>query len=271
MLNDFLAQAVPLAIDAGRAILAVSEEAMDIREKSDGSPLTRADLASHETIMAGLAGLQPAYPILSEESVEDFDIAQAGAVYWCVDPLDGTKEFVKQRDEYTVNIALVRAGAPILGIIYVPALDRLYYAADECGAWRVDEAVGSGGGWPFDEAVQLPIRKPSDGEPLIAVISRSHPSVETDAFLKRESITEVLRHGSSLKLCAVADGSADVYPRFGPTCLWDTAAGAAIARNAGGKVVTPAGGKPLRYELGAGLKHSGFIVYRPERIQPGFE
>jgi 3'(2'), 5'-bisphosphate nucleotidase len=189
-------------------------------------------------------------------------------MYWCVDPLDGTKEFVKKRDEYTVNIALVRDGRPVLGVIYIPAQDVLYCAAVNAGAWRVNHAseVADPRG---DEAQPLPVRLPAEDALLTAVASRSHPSAETEAFLQRHGITEVLRHGSSLKICAVAEGAADVYPRFGPTCLWDTAAGAAIARVADCAVVAT-DGQPLEYRVQSGLKHNGFIVYRPERIEPEF-
>jgi 3'(2'), 5'-bisphosphate nucleotidase len=243
-----------IARAAGRAILAASADGADVTTKQDGSPLTRADTASHEVIESRLLALKPVFPIVSEEG----DLRRAGQgaseSYWLVDPLDGTKEFVKGLSEYTVNIALVERGAPILGVIYAPAVGALYCAAKGLGAWKVG-ARGS------PRRISAKVRR----RPRVAVVSRSHLSAETEAFLSRQKITEVIKRGSSLKMCAVAEGQADVYPRFGPTYLWDTAAGAAIATEAGCVVVDLAG-EPLRYDLAAGLKHAGFIV-RPAGLR----
>jgi len=239
------------AIAAGKAILPIAAEVGEVAVKSDGSPLTRADLASHDVIQAGLEPLAPKFPILSEEG--DVELIEQGSwkTYWCVDPLDGTKEFVKGLDEYTVNIALIDAGAAILGVVYVPAKDALYYAARGLGAWKV-------------EADQQPqrIRPSRRRRPRSAVVSRSHLSDETRLFLERLGIENTLQHGSSIKICAVAEGKADIYPRHGPTCLWDTAAGAAVALAAGCFVVDLAGA-PLSYDLTDGVKRSGFLVYPP--------
>ena len=180
------------------------------------------------------------------------DLERAGEgwpTFWCVDPLDGTKEFVKGLGEYTVNIALVEDGAAVLGVIYVPAKDVLYYAATGQGAWKVE-----GEGRP------APIRASDCQVPRSAVVSRSHLSKETEDFLAELGITDTVSHGSSIKICAVAEGKADIYPRHGPTCLWDTAAGSAIAIEAGCRVIDLEG-EPLSYNPADGLKRPGFIVY----------
>jgi len=233
---------------AGEAILAVSAGGVEAVQKDDGSPLTQADLASHEIILAGLAPLEPKRPILSEEGNLD-TTGGAWHTYWCVDPLDGTKEFVKGLEEYTVNIALVDAARPVLGVVHLPVLDVTYWGAAGLGAFK---AVG--------RAAPQPIRASSARAPRSAVVSRSHLSPETESFLAKLGITEVIPHGSSLKMCVVAEGSADVYPRFGPTCLWDTAAGAAVAIAAGCRVVDLSGAA-LSYDVADGLKRDGFIVY----------
>lgn len=234
---------------AGQAILDNVPRPDDVAHKADGSPVTRADLAAESVILAGLKELAPELPVVSEEG--DLQALPVGAsCYWLVDPLDGTKEFLKGLPEYTVNIALVEDGEPILGVIGIPPLGHLYLAARGSGARRM-----AGG-----EVVPLAARPVE--RPRKAVVSRSHLSAETEALLARLEISEVVQRGSSLKLCAVAEGAADVYPRLGPTCLWDTAAGAAIAREAGCAVVDLAG-RPLRYDLSAGLKHAGFLVSAP--------
>ena len=247
-IEAFLESIIRTARRAGEGILAVAAGDLDAVEKDDGSPLTRADLASHEAIMAGLAPLEPAWPVLSEEG--DLDTTGGGwHTYWCVDPLDGTKEFVKGLDEYTVNIALVEAGRPILGVVHLPVTDVTYWGGQGLGAFK---CTGN--------SAPQAIAPSSARTPGSAVISRSHPSAETEAFLQANGITNVIPHGSSLKICAVAEGAADVYPRLGPTCLWDTAAGAAVAIAAGCEVIDLAGA-PLSYDVANGLKREGFIVY----------
>lgn len=245
-----------IARAAGEAIRAVSLEPEDVCDKADGSPLTRADLASHETILAGLRQLQPALPVLSEEG--DPAGAEAGRwdAFWCVDPLDGTKEFIRGLGDYTVNIALVADAQPVLGVIHVPAADVLYWAARGLGAFR------STGGGPPERIAPNPCRTP-----VKAVASRSHLSPETGEYLRRLGVSETVQRGSSVKICAVADGSADVYPRLGPTCLWDTAAGAAIAREAGCRVVDLQG-SDLSYDPSEGLKRPGFVVYPKSMALP---
>lgn len=239
-----------LARRAGEAILATRLEAGDVEQKDDGSPVTRADLASEAMILAGLATLAPGMPVVSEEGDVLRAVAAAGSTFWLVDPLDGTKEFVKGLPEYTVNIALVEDGEPILGAIHVPPPDVLYLAARGLGARRVD-ARGTAA-----------LRAQEVGRLTRAVASRSHGSAQTEAFLARLGITETASRGSSLKMCAIAEGVADVYPRLSPTRLWDTAAGTAIARAAGCEV-RDLHWQPLRYDLASGLVRPGFVVCAP--------
>ncbi len=239
-----------LARRAGEAILATVDRLGDVEEKADGSPVTRADRAANEVLVEGLRKLEPGLAIVSEEGDLEGTVRAAGSVYWLVDPLDGTKEFIAGRPEYTVNVALVEAGVPILGVIQVPVNGRLYLAARGVGARLVDGDS------------EAPLAPAAVDRPTRAVVSRSHLNPPTEEFLARLGITETTPCGSSLKICAVAEGLADVYPRFGPTCLWDTAAGTAIATTAGCSVVDLSG-QPLRYDLADGLKRPGFLVAAP--------
>lgn len=240
-----------LARRAGEAILAtVRDDLGEVEKKEDGSPVTRADRAAEEILVAGLRALEPGLVVVSEEGDVEGSAAKAGATYWLVDPLDGTKEFIKGRPEYTVNVALVEDGVPVLGVVQIPAGDCLYAAARDAGARRID-ARG-----------EARLRAAPVERPRRAVVSRSHLDPATERYLALLGITDTTPCGSSLKLCAVAEGRADVYPRFGPTCLWDTAAGAAVALEAGCAVVDLQG-RPLRYDTAAGLKHAGFLVCAP--------
>jgi 3'(2'), 5'-bisphosphate nucleotidase len=249
ILKELLDSTKEIAVAAGEAILKVSSEEIDVKTKEDGSPLTRADMASHNTIESGLKQLEPALPILSEEGDANDAAKDNFKTFWLIDPLDGTKEFVKGLDEYTVNIALIENGDPILGVIYVPVSGTLYYAANGLGAWKIEKNKEAQG-----------IKATDRERPRKAVVSRSHLSQETEEFLSKIGVNDVIRHGSSLKMCAVAEGSADIYPRFGPTCLWDTGAGTAIAIEAG-CVVVDLQGKELSYNLSSGLLQHGFILY----------
>jgi 3'(2'), 5'-bisphosphate nucleotidase len=240
-----------IAQRAGQAIKQIADEpeGLGVEAKNDGSPLTRADQASHDVIWQGLSDLRPRFDILSEEGQESSYDAFANKTYWLVDPLDGTKEFIARRSDYTVNIALVENSQPTLGVIYAPAHDTTWFAAEGCGAWK---QVNS------DQPTEL---TPSTNDrPSSAVASRSHLSDATKDFIERNGIGEFVQHGSSIKICAIAEGTADIYPRHGYTCLWDTGAGAAIARVAGCKVVDLAG-EPLAYNPQLGIKREGFIVY----------
>ena len=249
-LGTLLEEVGLLARRAGRAIEEVRKGPLDAEAKADGSPVTRADRAAEAILVGGLRPLPPGFAVVSEEGDVEAAIASAGSTYWLVDPLDGTKEFLKGLPEYTVNVALVEEGVPVLGVIYVSAADSLYLAAREHGARRRD-ARG-----------ETRLRAAPVAHPRRAVVSRSHLSPETGTLLTRLGVTETIPRGSSLKMCAVAEGAADLYPRLGPTRLWDTAAGAAIATEAGCDVVA-LDGRPLRYHLADGLVHPGFLVSAP--------
>jgi 3'(2'), 5'-bisphosphate nucleotidase len=249
-LGALLDEAAQLARRAGEAIEAVRAGTVQAEAKADGSPVTAADRAAETILVEGLRPLLRGVVVVSEEGDVDAAMAGAGPTYWLVDPLDGTKEFLKGLPEYTVNVALVEADAPILGVIYVSAADTLYLAARGLGARRRD-ARG-----------EVRLERAPLARPRRAVVSRSHLSPETASLLGRLGIDETLPSGSSLKMCAVAEGAADVYPRLGPTRLWDTAAGTAIAREAGCDVVA-LDGSPLRYDLASGLLRPGFLVTAP--------
>lgn len=214
----------------------------DITQKGDGSPLTSADLASDHVIREGLAKALPDIPIVSEEAIPD-RLAASTARFILVDPLDGTKEFCKRTGEFTVNIALIDEGRPIVGVVYAPAIGRLWSGYSGGGA----ELRSAGPGEPIAaaEASSITTRIPGEAG-LVAVASRSHLDPETEAFLESLGIAQTASIGSSLKFCLLAQGEADVYARFAPTMAWDTAAGHAVLDAAGG-CVCRADGTPLRY------------------------
>lgn len=229
-----------IASEAGQAILEVYARDFSVEVKDDSSPVTEADRAAHCVIMTGLKALPEPLPILSEEDVAAFTGADAQGRYWLVDPLDGTKEFIKRNDEFTVNIALIERGRPLLGVVTAPALGLKYLAAQGVGAFRVNE-----------DGVREPIRvagKPAAETVWRAMVSRSHPSPALTDWLGALGCHELQPLGSSLKFCKIAEGKADVYPRFGPTSLWDTGAAQAIVEQAGGRVET-FDGTPLSYAV----------------------
>ena len=250
-----------LVIRAGAAIMAVNRAAMRIDGKIDGSPVTEADLAADRVIAEGLARLAPRIPSLSEERV-DLATPPYDGSFFLIDPLDGTKEFVGGRDEFTVNLALVTNGTPLLGIIGAPALGLVWRGLVGRGAERLNTTDGSG-------AEPIHTRPyPRDGEPCVVAVSRSHLDRRTEAFIAKRpgAIREVF--GSALKFGRVAEGGADIYPRLAPTCEWDVAAGHAVVTAAGGKI-TDAHGAELQFGRGRpGLKgQQCFIV--PEFIAWG--
>ncbi|SBT18935.1 3'(2'),5'-bisphosphate nucleotidase CysQ [Marinomonas gallaica] len=247
-----------IAMAAGAAIMEVYDNGdFSVDFKSDESPLTAADKAAHITIVEQLAKLTPDMPILSEEAVEAFSGANENGEYWLVDPLDGTKEFIKRNGEFTVNIALIRSGKPVLGVVYAPAIDTLYYAEESAGAFK---RVGR------DQAQAISVESHSEDSPWRVVGSRSHASQETLDYLTQIEQYEMVPMGSSLKLCLVAEGRADLYPRFGLTSLWDTAAAHAVVLASGGEVVTPEG-KPLDYSNTEQMLNPYFIVRNPKDWQ----
>ena len=239
--TEILKPTLKLAKQAGRAILEVYQQTeVKTTYKDDKSPLTAADLASHNVLVAGLNKLTPEIPILSEESKTiAIEERQSWRRFWLLDPLDGTKEFIKRNGEFTVNIALIESGVPVLGVVYAPVLNTAYWGLTGQGAFKqVDNNE--------PQAIEVQLYK--EGA-LKLVASRSHANAETVEFidkLKADFSVETLSIGSSLKLCLVAEGKAHIYPRFGPTMEWDTAAAQCVVEQAKGKVSTLQG-EPLRY------------------------
>ncbi|MYL23443.1 3'(2'),5'-bisphosphate nucleotidase CysQ [Halomonas alkaliantarctica] len=241
-----------IAREAGDAIMTVYVREFSVEEKADKSPLTEADKAAHEIIVNGLKALPEGIPVLSEEDVDAFSGPDTEGRYWLVDPLDGTKEFIKRNDEFTVNIALIEQGKPVLGVVTAPALDIAYLAAEGLGAVKVEKDGTR-------HALQVAGRP--EATTLWRVVgSRSHPSPDLAEWLNALGEHETLPMGSSLKLCVIAEGKADVYPRLGPTCLWDTGAAQAVVEQAGGRVETLQG-MPLSYATPSEKLNPHFVVW----------
>ena len=240
---------IDIARRAAAEILGIYESEFAIQHKDDRSPLTAADLASHRCIVAGLGALTPDIPVLSEES-KAIDIAQRKTwrTFWLVDPLDGTREFIKRNGEFTVNIALVEDGVATFGVIQQPVTGGLWHGAPGQGAFRRNG----------DTDIAICARVPA-AEPLRIAASRSHRDARTQAVLDALPGSEVVGCGSSLKFCRIAEGAIDLYPRFGPTSEWDTAAGQAILEAAGG-VVLDLQDRPFRYNQRDTLLNGDFIA-----------
>ncbi len=264
--EKLLRTAILSALAAGEKILEVYEsDDFAVTRKADDSPLTRADLISQKTITGILAeGSQ--FPLLGEEGREiSFAERSLWDTFWLVDPLDGTKEFVKRNGEFTVNIALVAAGRPVLGVLYVPVKDILYFAYSGGGAFRIDGPTNMEITSVITEAVRLPDAIGRKIPPVKVVASRSHFSDKTAAFVEeiktKHGSVDLLSAGSALKICLVAEGLADIYPRLAPTMEWDVGAGQIIAEEAGCTVVEAETGMPLRYNK-ENLLNPHFIVSR---------
>lgn len=249
-----------IARHAGTEIMAIyGRDDLGTTSKKDDSPLTLADLASHRTIVDGLTKLTPDIPILSEEA-SDIPYAERckWTRYWLVDPLDGTKEFIKRNGEFTVNIALVENGTPVLGVVYAPVLDVCYYGMQGEGAY-VQRGTAS--------ALPIKAKLHANGEPLKVVASRSHSDVRTQTLLDKLGSHECISMGSSLKLCLVAEGAAHFYPRLGPTMEWDTAAAHAVVSAAGG-VVQAGNGTELEYNKPDMHNPEFFVFAAPDITLP---
>ena len=247
---------IDIACFAGNAIMDIYNSEFDYELKNDASPLTKADKISNNIILKSLSDLTPDIPILSEESSEiPFEERSLWKTYWLVDPLDGTKEFIKKNGEFTVNIALIKDNKPIFGVIHVPALHQTYFGARELGSFIKE-----------DDKEKKKIRV-SDGtrKPIRVAVSRSHLSEETISILREYDSHETINKGSSLKFCLVASGNAEIYPRLGPTSEWDTAAGQAIVEFAGG-VVETLDGKSLKYNTKKSLLNPDFLVCCKQNI-----
>ena len=260
-LDSLLQQAIEAALSAGSEILKIYEtDDFEVDFKSDDSPLTRADLASNAIIDAKLSGT--GIPILSEEGKHTpFEERKNWDTLWIIDPIDGTKEFIKKNGEFTVNIALINHGIPILGVVYVPVLSELYYAVKGKGAFKVLCKPDADTKALYSIADKLPLSRSDRSFTVVA--SRSHMNEETSAFIEqlREKYKEIslVSRGSSLKLCMVAEGSADCYPRFAPTMEWDTAAGQAICMYADCEVIDSHTRKEMVYNR-EDLLNNWFVV-----------
>ena len=247
-LESLIEPIVALAEDAGHAILEVYSTDFDVQSKADESPLTQADLASNRCIVAGLEQLTPDIPIISEESgLPDFDVRRHWERYWLIDPLDGTKEFVNRNGEFTVNIALISNGRPVLGVVHVPVQKKTYVGC-------VGAELRENGAPPRSIHVAA-----NSSDPVRVVGSRSHRGTSLDEYLARLGDHDMISMGSSLKFCVIAEGGADLYPRLGPTSEWDTAAAQAVVEQAGGRVVT-LDGQPLDYNKKADILNPHFFV-----------
>ncbi len=244
-----------LAIDAGAEILKLYGDDIAVEMKDDKSPVTAADQAAEDIILAGLASeLGLSRPVVSEEAAAAGYTPEVGGSFWLVDPLDGTKEFISRNGEFTVNIALIENGAPVLGVVHTPALDEVYIGAPDGAMKR------NGGDWRSIKCRSVPEKE------IVALVSRSHRSPEVDAYIERFDIGEAVSAGSSLKFCRVAEGAADLYPRLGRTMEWDTAAAHAVLAAAGGHVETLEG-TPLGYGK-PGFENPHFVAYGAGRL-PG--
>ena len=229
----------PIMLAAGAEIMRIYATNFAVVTKADASPVTEADKSAEAIILAGLKHIAPGIPIIAEEEAAAGRFPTTAGTFFLVDPLDGTKEFVSKNGEFTVNIALVEDGKPVLGAVYAPAIGKIWWGSAGKGAFMADVTDGVIG-----EARAITIRQPEGG--LIAIGSRSHGGAETQAYLEAFTIADFVAAGSSLKFCLIAEGLADIYPRMGRTMEWDTAAGDAVLRAAGGRVET-LDGQPLRY------------------------
>ncbi|MDF1817039.1 MAG: 3'(2'),5'-bisphosphate nucleotidase CysQ [Immundisolibacteraceae bacterium] len=257
-LESWCETATQIAIAAGQQILTVYDGEFEVEYKADESPLTLADQRSHHTIVAGLEELATGLPILSEEGeMPDYETRRSWSRYWLLDPLDGTKEFVKRNGEFTVNIALIDQGVPVLGVVHVPVTGVTYFSWSGGGSWRQADS---------DKPTRISVRTAPPAGRLAVVCSRSHRGERLEQLLQQLGDFDAVPMGSSLKLCLVAEGGADFYPRLGPTSEWDTAAAHAVVLEAGGHVVDLQG-QPLQYNQKESLLNPEFLVMplgRPE-------
>ncbi len=246
-----------IALVAGAEIMRIYRSDFDVSRKDDNSLLTEADGLAEAIILQRLAALDPGLKVIAEESVADGHVPEHGSQFALVDPLDGTKEFVAKNGEFTVNIAIIEHGRPVTGVVYAPALQRLFVAESPSEAWQAKAAPD--GPVPAKPS-PLKIRA-APGEGLTAIASKSHRSPETDAWLANYPVADIVSAGSSLKFCLIAAGEADLYPRHGRTMEWDTAAGQAVVEAAGGRVLTLDGAPLLYGKRARGYDNPHFVVY----------
>jgi len=254
-LQTLLPAIIEISEQASEEILKFYKTDLNIEEKQDHTPLTAADLAAHQTIVNALTKLTPDIPVLSEESAEiSFEERQTWDTYWLVDPLDGTREFIKKNDEFSVNIALISDHCAILGVIFVPVSRDCYYATKNNGAFKKTA----------DGSSKISVKRSNVGSLIIAG-SRSYRDNTLDDFFKNIGNHELICMGSSIKSCLVAEGRVDIYPRLGPTSEWDTAAAQCIVEEAGGHI-TDTSLKPLRYNTKEELLNPHFLVFADDQI-----
>ena len=255
--DEMMAQMRRLALRAGDAIMRVYEGGdFAVRAKSDASPVTEADEAADAIISEGLRAAFPDIPLVTEEQADTH--AQRLSTFLIVDPLDGTKEFVQRRGDFTVNIAYVEEGVPRLGVVYAPARGRLFYTTGQGGSVEEKGPFGETPG----EVVPIGVNTMPDNRGLMVVASKSHRDAATDDYIARYAVRDMTSAGSSLKFCLVATGEADLYPRLGRTMEWDTAAGDAVLRGAGGQVVRLDDHRPLIYGK-PGFENPFFVAFAP--------
>ncbi len=252
--NDWLESVCGIARAAGEGILEIYRQDVEVEYKQDKSPVTIADLNADRLIAAELAELAPGVPVLSEEDAANHPAEERmdWTTYWLVDPLDGTRGFLRKNDFFTVNVALIENHRPVLGVVFAPAMDQLYYAARGEGAFRQDAGA---------PAQPIHVRESTRDEPVIAV-SRMHVNKPTTQLLAQLGRHRLIRADSSLKCCLVADGSADLCLRVGPTCEWDTGASQCIVEEAGGRL-TDCSDQALRYNARKSLINPSFVVHTP--------
>jgi 3'(2'), 5'-bisphosphate nucleotidase len=250
---------MPAVLEAGRIEMRHYDSGVTVETKADNSPVTVADREAEAVLVAALSRIAPATPVIAEEGAAGTQIPDAGSAFFLVDPLDGTREFINKRGEFTVNVALVVSGVPVFGIVYAPALGQLYATLGRSRSAAASVALATSS---FDDCAFTPIAtRVPDARALVAVASRSHMTPEGETWLARWPIASRRDAGSSLKFCPIARGEADVYPRHGPTMEWDTAAGDAVLRAAGG-IVTTVAGDPLPYgKFGAGYRNPHFVAW----------
>ena len=245
-----LMQLVELALEAGREVIRIYNTNPESRQKADASPVTDADVAAEKIILAGLARIDPDTPVIAEEAVSGGQEPEAADIFYLVDPLDGTREFISRNGEFTINIALIESGEPTAGVVYAPAIDRVFCGNASNGSFAATLPIdGTPARCAWNRIATRAI--PDEGAHVVA--SRSHRDERTNDWIAARRVAEIVSAGSSLKFCLVAASEADLYPRFGRTMEWDTAAGHAVLAAAGGKVVCE-DGSPLTY----GKKHRGF-------------
>lgn len=252
--QELLNKVIEIANHAGDEIMKIYQRDFETYTKNDESPLTEADLESHKVICNGLQQLGLDFPIMSEESAtESWDKRQTWQTYWLIDPIDGTKEFIKKNGEFTVNIALIHEHKSVLGVVYAPAKNKLYYAMESFGSYLAEDS---------NPAKKLEVKEIDSNKVVKVVGSRSHTSPDMAEYLTQFPQHEMVAMGSSLKLCAVADGTADIYPRLGLTSEWDTGAAQCVVEQAGAQVLVHNTNEPLLYNAKEDILNPYFIVKR---------